>query len=247
MSASPKRSEPSRPFRPVTTLSRIAPSRAAGRARRLVHAGACRRARRRALFRRALRLRPGRDFGRADGHQIDVRAEPVHRRGRDELGHAGRTFRRARRRRTRGQHRPQAHRADCRRVFHPGRRGSGFSPSDDGSCRGALIIGAGVGVAAVAAPLYAAELAPASWRGRFVSAYQLAMRLAFPRISRGRLVVRNANWRMMLGAAAVPGLLFSSSRWSRGVPVVDEDASSRGRGARNEKDRPCRRRRGNGS
>ena len=40
---------------------------------------------------------------------------------------------------------------------------------------GRLIIGAGVGVAAVAAPLYAAELAPTNLRGRFVSAYQLAI------------------------------------------------------------------------
>ena len=40
---------------------------------------------------------------------------------------------------------------------------------------GRLIVGAGVGVAAVAAPLYAAELAPATLRGRFVSAYQLAI------------------------------------------------------------------------
>ncbi len=40
---------------------------------------------------------------------------------------------------------------------------------------GRLIIGAGVGVAAVAAPLYAAELAPAPVRGRFVSGYQMAI------------------------------------------------------------------------
>ena len=40
---------------------------------------------------------------------------------------------------------------------------------------GRLIVGVGVGVAAVAAPLYAAELAPASLRGRFISCYQLAI------------------------------------------------------------------------
>ena len=40
---------------------------------------------------------------------------------------------------------------------------------------GRLLVGFGVGVAAVAAPLYAAELAPAAQRGRFVSAYQLAI------------------------------------------------------------------------
>src|SRR5262249_46434486 len=40
---------------------------------------------------------------------------------------------------------------------------------------GRFVIGAGVGVASVAAPLYAAEMAPAAARGRFVSTYQLAI------------------------------------------------------------------------
>src|SRR5277367_2072536 len=42
---------------------------------------------------------------------------------------------------------------------------------------GRFIVGVGVGVAAVAAPLYAAELAPANLRGRFISSYQLAITL----------------------------------------------------------------------
>ena len=74
---------------------------------------------------------------------------------------------------------------------------------------GRLIIGAGVGVAAVAAPLYAAELAPTAVRGRFVSAYQLAITagifLAY--LVDGWLSKGDA-WRIMLGAAAVPGLLL---------------------------------------
>ena len=40
---------------------------------------------------------------------------------------------------------------------------------------GRFVIGLGVGVASVAAPLYAAEMAPAESRGRFVSTYQLAI------------------------------------------------------------------------
>ena len=74
---------------------------------------------------------------------------------------------------------------------------------------GRLIIGAGVGVAAVAAPLYAAELAPTSWRGRFVSAYQLAIALGIflAYLVDGWLSKSDA-WRVMLGAAAVPGLLL---------------------------------------
>ncbi len=74
---------------------------------------------------------------------------------------------------------------------------------------GRLIIGAGVGVAAVAAPLYAAELAPTAVRGRFVSAYQLAitMGIFLAYLVDGWLTKSDA-WRIMLGAAAVPGLLL---------------------------------------
>ena len=74
---------------------------------------------------------------------------------------------------------------------------------------GRLIVGGGVGVAAVAAPLYAAELAPSTLRGRFVSAYQLAITagifLAY--LVDGWLSHSDA-WRIMLGASAVPGLLL---------------------------------------
>ena len=74
---------------------------------------------------------------------------------------------------------------------------------------GRLIVGAGVGVAAVAAPLYAAELAPTTWRGRFVSAYQLAITIGIflAYLIDGWLSKGDA-WRTMLGAAAVPGLLL---------------------------------------
>ena len=74
---------------------------------------------------------------------------------------------------------------------------------------GRLIVGAGVGVAAVAAPLYAAELAPTTLRGRFVSAYQFAITagifLAY--LVDGWLSQSDA-WRWMLGASAVPGILL---------------------------------------
>jgi sugar porter (SP) family MFS transporter len=77
---------------------------------------------------------------------------------------------------------------------------------------GRLIVGVGVGVAAVAAPLYAAELAPATLRGRFISSYQLAITvgifLAYL-VNAGLADVQTAGngaWRLMLGAAAAPGL-----------------------------------------
>jgi sugar porter (SP) family MFS transporter len=90
---------------------------------------------------------------------------------------------------------------------------------------GRFVIGAGVGMAAVSAPLYAAELAPAGIRGRFVSAYQLAitMGIFLAYLVNGQLSA-SANWRLMLGLAAVPGLaLFlialiapESPRWLMG-------------------------------
>jgi sugar porter (SP) family MFS transporter len=74
---------------------------------------------------------------------------------------------------------------------------------------GRLIIGAGVGVAAVAAPLYAAELAPSALRGRFVSAYQLAITIGiFLAYLVDGWLSKTDSWRIMLGAAAVPGLLL---------------------------------------
>ena len=60
-------------------------------------------------------------------------------------------------------------------LFTLGAAVQAFAPETWVLVAGRLIIGAGVGVAAVAAPLYAAELSPAAWRGRFVSAYQLAI------------------------------------------------------------------------
>ncbi|TCL71031.1 sugar porter (SP) family MFS transporter [Rhizobium sp. BK251] len=74
---------------------------------------------------------------------------------------------------------------------------------------GRLVVGIGVGVAAVAAPLYAAELAPASFRGRFISSYQLAITVGiFLAYLVNAHLSESGNWRMMLGATAVPGLVL---------------------------------------
>jgi sugar porter (SP) family MFS transporter len=74
---------------------------------------------------------------------------------------------------------------------------------------GRLIVGFGVGIAAVAAPLYAAELAPAALRGRFISAYQLAVAggIFAAYLVDGWLSKAGA-WRWMLGLSAAPGLML---------------------------------------
>jgi sugar porter (SP) family MFS transporter len=94
-------------------------------------------------------------------------------------------------------------------LFTVGAAVQAFAPATMVLVAGRLIIGAGVGVAAVAAPLYAAELAPATWRGRFVSAYQLAITIGiFLAYLIDGWLSSNADWRIMLGAAAVPGVLL---------------------------------------
>ena len=82
---------------------------------------------------------------------------------------------------------------------------------------GRLVIGIGVGVAAVAAPLYAAELAPASLRGRFISSYQLAITIG---IFLAYLVKCPSfgQWQLASdarGGGRPPGSRSSSSRSSR--------------------------------
>ena len=74
---------------------------------------------------------------------------------------------------------------------------------------GRLVVGFGVGVAAVAAPLYAAELAPAAQRGRFVSTYQLAITAGiFLSYLVDAALAGDGRWRAMLGASAVPAVLL---------------------------------------
>lgn len=74
---------------------------------------------------------------------------------------------------------------------------------------GRLVVGFGVGVASVAAPLYAAEQAPTRLRGRFVSIYQLAITIGiFIAYLVDQLLTNNDLWRAMLGVSAVPAVLL---------------------------------------
>jgi sugar porter (SP) family MFS transporter len=74
---------------------------------------------------------------------------------------------------------------------------------------GRLVVGFGVGVASVAAPLYAAEQAPTRLRGRFVSMYQLAITIGiFIAYLVDQALINNDMWRVMLGVSAVPAVLL---------------------------------------
>jgi SP family galactose:H+ symporter-like MFS transporter len=79
---------------------------------------------------------------------------------------------------------------------------------------GRFVVGFGVGVASVAAPLYAAESAPTHLRGRFVSTYQLAITIGiFVAYLVDQALSNDGNWRVMLGISAVPALLLLLAMW----------------------------------
>lgn len=84
-----------------------------------------------------------------------------------------------------------------------------FAPDTVILVLGRFIVGTGVGVAAVAAPLYSAEMAPPAWRGRFVSAYQLAITIGiFLAYLIDQLLSAGGEWRIMLGVSAAPALIL---------------------------------------
>ena len=100
---------------------------------------------------------------------------------------------------------------------------------------GRLIVGFGVGVASVAAPLYAAEMAPARLRGRFVSLYQLAITIGiFVAYLVDYILSHYQGWRAMLGVSAVPAILLivamiplpDSPRWYMTAGRRDDAARS---------------------
>jgi sugar porter (SP) family MFS transporter len=74
---------------------------------------------------------------------------------------------------------------------------------------GRLTVGLAVGVVAVAAPLYAAEIAPRTLRGRIVSGYQFAITIGiFLAYLVNDRLAGTGSWRLMLGSSAVPGVLL---------------------------------------
>ncbi len=100
---------------------------------------------------------------------------------------------------------------------------------------GRLTVGFGVGVASVAAPIYAAEHAPSKWRGRFVSTYQLAITIGiFLAYLVDQALTNGNDWRLMLGVSAVPAVLLvlvmipmpDTPRWLMKIGRRDDAAKS---------------------
>ena len=74
---------------------------------------------------------------------------------------------------------------------------------------GRLTVGVAVGIASVAAPLYAAEMAPSRLRGTFVSTYQFGITFGiFVAYLVDEWLQSGSQWRLMLGLSAVAGVLL---------------------------------------
>jgi sugar porter (SP) family MFS transporter len=94
-------------------------------------------------------------------------------------------------------------------LFVLGAAVQAFAPVTVVLVSGRLIVGVAVGVIAVAAPLYGAELAPRTLRGRIVSGYQFAITIGiFLAYLVNDWLTGTGSWRLMLGSSAVPGLLL---------------------------------------
>ena len=101
-----------------------------------------------------------------------------------------------------------------------------------------FLSGLGLGAASVLGPVYITELAPAQWRGRLVGAFQVnvvtGILLGYTsNYLVGRAGLGNLDWRVMVGIAAAPALIFfillftipRSPRWSASRNQIDEALS----------------------
>lgn len=91
-------------------------------------------------------------------------------------------------------------------LFVVGAIVEGVAPSTEILVVGRLVVGFAVGIASVAAPLYAAEMAPAHLRGRFVSGYQLGITFGIFLAYLVDELMDSADWRWMLGVSSLVGV-----------------------------------------
>ncbi len=94
-------------------------------------------------------------------------------------------------------------------VFFAGAIASAFAPNDAILLCARFVVGIGIGLSSVVAPLYISEVAPANVRGALVSLYQFAITVG---ILAAYLVdyalAAHGQWRWMLGLAVVPSIVL---------------------------------------
>jgi MFS transporter, SP family, galactose:H+ symporter len=110
-------------------------------------------------------------------------------------------------------------------VFVAGSLVSAFAPTLLVLLGGRLLVGLGIGISSMLAPLYLAETAPAETRGALVSLNQLMITVGIV-VSYlvGYAFAASGAWRWMLGLGALPGLVLAggmlalpeSPRWLAG-------------------------------
>ena len=101
-----------------------------------------------------------------------------------------------------------------------------------------LIGGLGIGGSSVLSPMYIADIAPKEWRGRLVACFQFTVVAGIlvayaSNAVVGGLHLHALEWRVELGAAALPAVLFfvtlllipESPRWLTGQGRIEEAAS----------------------
>jgi sugar porter (SP) family MFS transporter len=95
-------------------------------------------------------------------------------------------------------------------LFTLGAFVSAIAPSELVNLIGGLVVGIGVGAISVAAPLYIAEIAPIARRGTLICIFQLMITIGILLAYIGLAVFPDeTEWRFLLGAGAVPGLILS--------------------------------------
>jgi len=98
----------------------------------------------------------------------------------------------------------------CAVLFGISGVGAGLADTLDTFVFFRLVGGIGVGAAAIVSPLYISETAPAAWRGRLVSLYQLAIvfGILLAYFSNYALSGIADGWRWMFAVQGIPALIF---------------------------------------
>jgi len=114
-------------------------------------------------------------------------------------------------------------------IFVVGAFASAASGSAETLTMSRLLVGLGIGITAVAAPLYVGEIAPPDRRGLMITLYQLFITIGIL-VSYIVDLAAAPHWRIMFGLGAVPGVVLavgmsfmpSSPRWLASHGRMDE-------------------------